>query len=99
MGIGPLIQHANRRYCVRTATEVSPRTEPVESVNATKMRFTAGLKVTLPFPATKIPKVGVALALIVVDALAAAVARQAPVCGLVWHSVRVTGNTADPVLA
>jgi hypothetical protein len=40
------------------------------------------------------PKVGVALAAIVVVTVDAGVARQAPVVGLVWHSLRLTGKLA-----
>jgi hypothetical protein len=43
---------------------------------------------------TKMPKVGVALAAIVVVTVDAGVARQAPVVGLVWHSLRLTGKLA-----
>jgi hypothetical protein len=53
-------------HCVRTATPVDPRVTAPESLNRTKIRFAAGSKGTLPLPCTKIPKVGIALALIVV---------------------------------
>jgi hypothetical protein len=44
-------------------------------------------------------KVGVALALIVVEALDAAVPRHRPVAGLVWQIERASGKLAAPVLA
>lgn len=85
-------------YCVSTATLVSPRTALVLSVNVTKMRLLAGLSATAALADTKMPKVGVALELIVVVTVAEGVCRHWPVCGLVWHKVMVTGRLAAPVL-
>lgn len=82
-------------YRLRTATEVSPRKTPLVSVNWTKTRLTPGESATVALPVTKMPKVGVALAAIVVVTVDAGVARQAPVVGLVWHSLRLTGKLAD----
>ena len=53
----------------------------------------------MPLPWTKIPKVGVALALIVVVTLIAGDAKQAPVPGLVSQIKRFTGILAPPVSA
>jgi hypothetical protein len=49
---------------VRTATLVDPRVTRPASLKRTNTRLLAGSKGTVPVPATKIPKVGVALALI-----------------------------------
>src|SRR5580698_6050571 len=87
------------RYCVRTATEVSPRKTPPGSVNWTNTRLTPGRSGTEALPVTKMPKVEVALAAIVVVTLIAGLARQAPLAGLVWHNASVTGRVAAPVLA
>ena len=65
--------------CVRTATLVEPRVTLPPSLKRTKILFVAGLKATFPVPATKIPKVGVAPALIVVVTLLAGGTKQAPV--------------------
>ena len=54
-----------------------------ESLKRTKILFVAGLNGTLPVPATKIPNVGVALALIVVVTVFDGDAKHAPVTGLV----------------
>ena len=70
-------------HCVLTATLVEPRVTPPASLNRTKIRFVAGLKATLPLPATNIPNVGVALELIVVVTLLLGDAKQAPVVELV----------------
>ena len=70
-------------YCVWTATLVEPRTTPLTSPNCTKMRFVAGRNGMLPLAVPKMPKVGVALAAIVVETLAAGVARHAPEDGFV----------------
>ena len=66
-------------YCVLTATLVEPRVMAPESLKRTKILFVAGSKGTLPPPATKIPNVGVALALIVVVTVLDGGAKQAPV--------------------
>jgi hypothetical protein len=87
------------RYCVRTATEVSPRRVPPASVKVTKTRLTPGELATAALPVTKMPKVGVALGWMSAATLDAGAARQAPLCGLVWQIVRVTGKLAVPVLA
>ena len=58
--------HTSKGYCVLTATLVDPRVTLPASLNRTKMRLAAGSNGTFPLPCTKIPKVGVALALIVV---------------------------------
>ena len=65
-------------HCVRTATLVEPRVTSPPSLNRTKIRFAAGSKGTLPLPWTKIPKVGVALALICVVTLAPIAEMQCP---------------------
>src|SRR5271155_4414900 len=52
-------------YCVSTATLVEPRTTAFASLNSTKMRLVWGRNGTWPVAVAKIPKVGVALALIV----------------------------------
>jgi hypothetical protein len=56
---------------------------PAASLKRTKIRFVAGSNGTLPVPCTKIPNVGVALALIVVITLLIGGAKHAPVVGLV----------------
>src|SRR5262245_30137516 len=53
------------RYCVRTATLVEPRITPPGSLKRTNTRLVAGLKGTMPVPATNTLKVGVPLVLIV----------------------------------
>jgi hypothetical protein len=58
-------------YCVSTATLVSPRTVLVLSLNVTKMRLLVGSNGTELLAETKIPKVGVALELIVVATVGA----------------------------
>src|SRR6516162_1842290 len=63
------------------------------------MRLLAGSNGTLPLAVAKMPKVGVALALIVVVTLDAGGERHCPLVGSVWHSVIVSGKLADPVLA
>src|SRR5213593_91136 len=63
------------------------------------MRLFAGSNATGPFPATNTPKVGVALPLICVVTVGAGPPMQAPVIGFVWHSERLTGKVAFPVLA
>src|SRR5579864_342207 len=88
-----------RRHCERTATEVSPRTLPFESANWTKTRLLAGSNGTVPLPVTNIPKVGVWPVLIVVVALEEGVERHMPLVGLVWHTAKLTGRLAEPVLA
>jgi hypothetical protein len=71
------------RHCVRTATLVDPRVTP-PSLKRTKMRFCAGSNGTGgPVPATKIPKVGVAPALIVVVTLLAGAPRHVLSAGFV----------------
>ena len=70
-------------YCVRTAALVAPLVTPAESLNRAKIRFVAGLNATLPLPWTKIPNVGVALALIVVVTELVGGDKQAPVAGFV----------------
>ena len=87
------------RYCVRTATEVSPRSTPLASVKVTKTRLTPGESATAALPVTKMPKVGVALGWMSVVTLEPGAARQAPLWGLVWHTVSVTGRLAVPALA
>ena len=67
----------------------------------TKTRLVPGVKLNAPVPVTKMPKVGVAPALIVTVALDAGVVgfMHALVIGLVWHSAMLTGSVADPVSA
>lgn len=67
------------RYCVSTATLVSPRI--VLSVNVTKMRLLAGSKGIVPLAFTKMPKVGVALLASVVVTVAEGVCKQTPASG------------------
>jgi hypothetical protein len=69
------------------------------SVKVTKTRLTPGESGTAALPIAKMPKVGVALAAIVVVTLAAGVARHAPVVELVWQTSNVTGRFAVPLLA
>ena len=92
-------KHQPTSYCVLTATLVEPRVTLPPSLNRTKIRFAAGSKGTLPLPCTKIPKVGVALALICVITLGPIAEIHAPVPGFVSHSKRFTGNVAAPVSA
>jgi hypothetical protein len=80
-------------------TEVSPRNKPLASVKVTRARLTLGRSATAALPVTKMPKVGVALAAIVVVTVPAGVARHAPLVGSVWHSAKLTGKLAVPVLA
>src|ERR1700689_987246 len=61
------------RYCVCTATLVRPLVLPSEPVNCTKMRLVPGSKGIVPPPLTKMLKVGVASASIVVVTLGPAV--------------------------
>jgi hypothetical protein len=86
-------------YCVSTATLVSPRTTPVESLNWTKMRLSAASKGMAPLAVPKMEKVGVALVAMVVVTLAAGLAKHCPVCGFVSHRVGASGRVAAPVLA
>jgi hypothetical protein len=65
------------------ATLVEPRVTPPPSLKRTKIRFAAGSKGTLPLPWTKIPKVGVALALIVVVTVLSIAEMHCPVAGSV----------------
>lgn len=86
-------------YGVRTATLVAPRTTPPLSVKRTKIRWMAGSNGIGPLPVTKIPKVGVAFALIWVVTVGTGGPRQAPVVGVVWQSARLTGRLTPPVSA
>src|ERR1700733_13902146 len=86
-------------YCVLTATEVSPRRVPPLSAKVTKMRLTPGMSATGALPVTKMPKVGVALGGMSIVTLGVGAVMQAPLVGLVWHIVSVTGRLAMPVLA
>jgi hypothetical protein len=61
--------NSDRSHYVLTATLVEPRVTPPLSLNRTKIRFVAGSNGTAPLPCTKIAKVGVSLALIVVVTL------------------------------
>ena len=81
-------------HCVCTATLVAPRVTPWGSRKRTKMRLRAGSKDTVPFPSTKSPKVGVALALICVVTLLAGAAMHVPDVGFVSQIVRVTGRVS-----
>lgn len=63
------------------------------------MRFAAGSNGTLPLPWTKIPNVGVALALIAVVTVGPIAEMHCPVAGLVSHREMFTGNVALPVSA
>jgi hypothetical protein len=63
---------------VRAATLVEPRVTPSALAKRTKIRFVAGSKGMVSFPAMKIPNVGVALALIGVVTLAPGAATHAP---------------------
>src|ERR1700733_14516499 len=63
------------------------------------MRLTPGMSATAALPATKMPKVGVALGWMSVVTLGAGAARQAPLVGSVWQMSSVTGRLAAPVLA
>jgi hypothetical protein len=63
------------------------------------MRLVAGRNGTPPLAVAKIPKVGVVLAAIVVETLAAGVARHPPVDGLVWQRESDSGSAAEPVFA
>lgn len=84
---------------VRTATLVAPRTTPSALAKRTKIRFVAGSKGTVPLAVMKMPKVGVALALLCVVTLLAGGETHAPVAGFVSHSVRLRGKLAPPVFA
>ena len=53
-------------HWVLTATLVDPRGMPPASVNRTKIRFNSGANATVLVPVMKMPKVGVAFALMVV---------------------------------
>ena len=74
MSFGPGSSAKNFKYLwlvfschwVLTATLVEPRVILLLSLKRTKIRLAAGSKDTLPPPWTKIPKVGVALALLCV---------------------------------
>ena len=72
-------------YRVCTATLVEPRVTLLPSLNRTKIRFRAGSNGTwlVLVPLTKIPKVGVALAAMVVGTLGAGGARHTLVTGFV----------------
>ena len=72
---------------------------PPLSLNRTNTRLLAGSNGTLPEPCTKIVKVGVALALIVVLTVGPIAEVHCPDDGLVWQSVLVTGSEAAPVSA
>ena len=85
--------------CVLTATLVEPRVSAPASLNLTNIRLAAGSKGTVPAPPTNMPKVGVALALMVVVTLLAGGAKHAPVVGLVAQIEMLTGSTAPPVSA
>jgi hypothetical protein len=63
------------------------------------MRLLAGSNATAPLADTKMAKVGVPLALIVVVTLLPIAEMHCPVCGLVWHRLIVSGRLAVPVLA
>jgi hypothetical protein len=65
-------------------------------VRTTKTRLPAGSKGTAPLPVTKIPKVGVAPALIVVVTVGGGGLRQAPSAGLVWQIPSEIGSDASP---
>jgi hypothetical protein len=84
---------------VRTATEVAPRTTPPESLKRAKIRLCAGSNGTVPEPCTKIAKVGVALAAIVVVTVGPVIDVHWPVEGLVWHRLMVSGSDAALVSA
>ena len=70
-------------HCVLIATLVEPRMTPDGSANWTKTRLFAGSNGTVPEPLTKIPKVGVALAAIVVVTLGPIGDMQEPLVGSV----------------
>ena len=70
-------------HCVRTATLVEPRVTLPLSLKRTNIRFAAGSNGTLPLPWTKIPNVGVALALICVVAVGPMAEMHCPVAGSV----------------
>ena len=72
-----------RNHRVWTATPAAPRTTPLASLNCTKMRLVAGRKAMAPRAVPKIPKVGVAFALIVVDTEAAGGPKHWPEVGFV----------------
>src|SRR5258708_5988772 len=72
---------------------------PPASLKCTKMRLVSGRNGTAPPAVAKMPKVGVALAPIIVETLDEGVARHAPVAGLVWQIVMASGRVAAPVLA
>lgn len=62
---------------------VEPRVTPPLPLNLTKIRFLAGSNGTVPLPCTKIPKVGVALAMMVVVAVGLIAEMHCPLAGLV----------------
>src|SRR5690242_14173303 len=63
------------------------------------MRLAPGSEAMLPVPTTKMANVGVVLAAIETVTVAAGGDRHAPVDGLVWQIVSVTGNVTGPVSA
>ena len=70
-------------YCVLTATLVEPRVTPPPSLKRTKILLLTGSNCTSPLPCTKIPKVGVALALICVVTLGPIPDMHCPLAGSV----------------
>jgi hypothetical protein len=86
-------------YCVCTATLVAPRTVPPASLNWTKMRLVCGTNGTAPLAVANIAKVGVALALIVVETLGPTEEVHWPLAGSVWHRLMLSGNVTPPVVA
>ena len=78
-----IVRVADDVYCVRSATLVEPRVTLPASLNRTKIRLVAGSNGTLPAPWTKIPKVGVALALICVVTLGPIAEMHSPLAGFV----------------
>jgi hypothetical protein len=97
--LSSLIYQERDPYCVSTATLVEPRTISFGSLNSTKMRLAAGRNDTPPLAVAKIAKVGVALALIVIDALDAGAASHCPLVGSVWQRLIASGRLTDPVFA
>jgi hypothetical protein len=86
----------NRVGVVVSAMLVDPRTFPVGPLKRTNARTWEGKKGRALSADTKNPKVGVALAAIVVVTDALGTPRQAPVVGLVWQIVRLTGRVMSP---
>jgi hypothetical protein len=72
--------------------------DAIRALNSTKMRFVCGTNGTPSLAVAKMPKVGVALALIVVVTLEAIDEMHCPLVGSVWQRLTVSGKVTAPVV-